>query len=61
MSINELVKKAVNFIVETQIEGDYICEQMMPEYCETHCIDHLRKECVIEFLSNIYEEDETVK
>ena len=35
--------------------NDYICEQMMPEWCETHCIDHLRQGCVIEFLTNMYE------
>lgn len=55
MTLNELTAKAINFIVETQVDDSYICEQMMPEYCENHCIDFLRKECVIEFLKNIYE------
>lgn len=54
----KLLDAAINFIVETQIENDYICGQMNPEYCEAHCIDHLRKSCVIEFLNNEYEPEE---
>ena len=55
MTLNELTQKAVDFIIETQKDNDYICEQMMPEWCEAHCIDNLRKGCVIEFLTNKYE------
>ena len=54
MKIKELAEKAVNFIVETQKDNDYICEQMDAEYCKNHCIDHLRKECVLEFLEKVY-------
>lgn len=54
MKIKELAEKAVNFIVETQVENDYICEQMYVEYCESHCKDYLRKECVLEFLEKVY-------
>lgn len=60
MSIEELANKAISFIVETQIDCDYICESN-GEWCEEHCIDHLRKECVIEFLTNNYVEDETTQ
>lgn len=56
MKIKELAEKAVNFIVETQVENDYICEQMDAEYCESHCKDHLRKECVLEFLEKVYKQ-----
>ena len=55
MTLNELTQNAIDFIVETQKDNDYICEQMLPEWCETHCIDHLRQGCVIEFLTNMYE------
>ena len=51
MSLQELADKAVDFIIDTQIDNDYICEQN-GEWCETHCIDHLRKECVIKFLED---------
>lgn len=54
MKIKELVNKAIDFIIETQIENDYICE-MNGDWCENHCIDYLRKECVIHFLENNYE------
>ena len=57
-TLPRLLDQAINFIVETQKENDYICEQMDPEYCETHCIDHLRRECVIEFLNNEYEQED---
>lgn len=51
MSIQELAEKAVDFIIDTQIDNDYICEQN-GEWCDTHCIDYLRKECVIKFLED---------
>lgn len=60
MNIQELVDKAINFIVETQSDYDYICE-MNGEWCAEHCIDYLRKECVIEFLTNNYGGNETIK
>lgn len=57
MNIKELAEKAVNFIIEIQIDDDYICSlDEMCEWCSVHCIDHLRKECVIYFLEHIYEE-----
>ena len=56
MRIKQLVEKAIDFIVETQIDNDYICE-MNGEWCKNHCIDHLRKECVINFLTNNYESE----
>ena len=52
--MNDLLDKALDFIVETQIDNEYICEQN-DEWCETHCIDHLRKECVVHYLETIYE------
>lgn len=53
LTLEELAQKAVDFIVETQENNDYICEQL-GEWCETHCIDFLREECVKEFLMNHY-------
>ena len=53
MKWKDLANKAVDFIVETQENNDYICE-MNGEWCETHCIDSLRKECVHHFLENVY-------
>lgn len=61
MTFNEFTDKAIDFIVETQVDNDLICEQMLCDWCEIHCKDHLRRECVIEFLTNIYEKDETTK
>ena len=40
-------------VPETQEDNEYICEQN-EEWCETHCIDTLRKECVCHYLTNIY-------
>ena len=34
---------------------------MNGEWCAEHCIDYLRKECVIEFLTNNYGGNETIK
>lgn len=53
----ELLDKAIDFIVETQKDDDYICEQMIEglpnDYCENNC-QNLNKDCVKLFLSNIY-------
>ena len=50
---NELLDKALDFIVETQ--DDYICEKMLEsdefEYCDNNC-QNLNKECVIRFLEH---------
>lgn len=54
MSIQELADKAIDFIIDTQIDNDYICE-MNGEWCQEHCIDNLRKECVIKYLTDNYE------
>lgn len=53
----ELLDKALDFIVETQEENDYICEQMIfklnENYCENNC-QNLNKECVKLFLEKVY-------
>lgn len=54
-TLQKLIDAAIDFIQIREEEDDFICEQMPPEYCETHCIDTLRKECVKEFLTNYYE------
>ena len=33
----ELLGKALDFIVETQEQNDYICEQMTTEYVGDYC------------------------
>jgi len=53
---NELLDKALDFIVETQESDDYICEKMMSEYdefeyCANNC-QNLNKECVRRFLNH---------
>ena len=57
MKANELLDKALDFIVETQEQNDYICEQMCEEYagdyCEKNC-QNLNKECVKLFLQKVY-------
>ena len=57
----ELLDKALDFIVETQEENDYICEQMIEEdvgdYCVNNC-QNLNKECVKLFLEKVYRKDE---
>lgn len=56
MEANELLGKALDFIVETQENNDYICEQMCNEYvdyCEKNC-QNLNKECVKLFLQKVY-------
>ena len=57
--LDALVEKAINFIVDTQEENDYICE-LNGEWCKEHCIDSLRKECVLHYLENVYEKKEGV-
>lgn len=49
-----LLDKAVDFIIDTQKDDDKICEQMDVEWCKEHCIDNLRKECVIKYLTDNY-------
>ena len=57
----DLLDKALDFIVETQEENDYICEQMIEEdvgdYCVNNC-QNLNKECVKLFLKKVYKKDE---
>lgn len=58
----ELLGKALDFIVETQEENDYICEQMceddyVGDYCAQNC-QNLNKECVKLFLEKVYKKDE---
>ena len=57
----ELLGKALDFIVETQEENDYICDLMhnrcMGNYCEENC-QNLNKECVKLFLEKVYKKDE---
>lgn len=55
-TLEQLAQKAIDFIVESQEENDYICEQM-GEWCETHCVDFLREECVKEFLMIHYKKE----
>lgn len=54
---NELLDKALDFIVETQESNDYICEQMVfklkDNYCENNC-QNLNKKCVKLFLQKVY-------
>ena len=54
MEQEQILDKAVEFIVETQENNDYICEANS-DWCETHCIDTLRKECVLHYLKEVYE------
>ncbi len=57
MTQQELLEKALDFIVETQESNDYICEQMIDggfgDYCMNNC-QNLNKECVKLFLQNVY-------
>lgn len=57
MTVKELADRAIDFIIDTQIENDYICERN-GEWCETHCIDNLRKECVLYYLENVYKKED---
>lgn len=52
----QILENAIDFIFETQKDDDYICE-MNGEWCEEHCIDTLRKECIIHYLKEVYEKE----
>ena len=57
MKAKELLDKALDFIVETQEQNDYICEQMCEEYVGDYCANNcqnLNKECVKLFLQKVY-------
>ena len=60
MKANELLDKALDFIVETQEQDDYICEQMcensVGDYCVNNC-QNLNKECVKLFLQKVYNKE----
>ena len=54
MSRTELLEKAVDFIVEREEGGDYICEMLHEsaeeeDICATTC-ENLNKDCVMRFL-----------
>lgn len=52
----DMLDKALDFIVETQENNDYICEQMVEEcndYCCNKC-QNLNKQCVKLFLEKVY-------
>ena len=55
MEMTELLDRALDFIVETQKQNDYICEQMIEEYvgdyCEKNC-QNLNKEYVEKYTYN---------
>lgn len=57
----DLLDKALDFIVETQEDNDYICELMIEEcvgdYCYNNC-QNLNKECVKMFLEKVYKMEE---
>ena len=56
----ELLGKALDFIVETQEDNDYICEQMcessVGDYCANNC-QNLNKECVKLFLEKVFKKE----
>mgnify|MGYP006932853403 CR=1 FL=1 len=61
MTDNELLNKALDFIVETQEQNDYICEQMVEEYVGNYCMNNcqnLNRQCVTMFLERIYKKEE---
>ena len=64
MKENELLDKALDFIVETQEQNDYICDQMhnrnFGDYCAKNC-QNLRKECVKFFLQKVYNKEKIMK
>lgn len=49
----QVLENAIDFILETQKDNDYICEEN-GEWCATHCIDTLRKGCIIHYLKEVY-------
>lgn len=56
MKEKTMLDKALDFIVETQEDNDYICEKMSEfsdewDYCVNNC-QNLKKECVIRFLKH---------
>jgi hypothetical protein len=55
MSIEELAEKAIDFIVDKEKDDCHICEVLCDDWCETHCQYLVRKECVVEYLTNYYE------
>lgn len=57
MKANEMLDRALDFIVETQEQNDYICEQMIEELTDDYCVNNcqnLNKECVKLFLEKVY-------
>ena len=55
----KLSDKALDFIVETQEENDYICEQMVEgagDYCVNNC-QNLNRHCVKLFLEKVYKKN----
>lgn len=60
LTLEQLAQKAIDFIVETQEDNDYICEQMCEEYvgdyCEKNC-QNLNEECVKLFLQKVYNKE----
>ena len=61
MTQDELLGKALDFIVETQEPNDYICEQMIEELPDDYCVNNcqnLNKECVRLFLEKVYKKGE---
>jgi hypothetical protein len=57
MKTKELLDKALDFIVETQENNDYICKQMCGEYVGDYYCQNLDKECVKLFLQKVYNKD----
>lgn len=51
--LNNLVDRAIDYIVETQENSDYICETN-GEWCVTNCISTLNRNCVKHYLLNKY-------
>lgn len=64
MTDKKLLNKALDFIVETQEDGDFICTQMCEgsasDYCEKNC-QNLNRQCVIMYLELVYKKTETEK
>ena len=60
----KLLNKALDFIVETQEENDYICEQMVEgdtrDYCVNNC-QNLTRHCVKLFLEKVYKKNKQAK
>ena len=60
MTDKELLNKALDFIVQTQEDGDYICtlmcESCVGDYCANNC-QNLNRQCVTMFLERIYKKE----